>query len=215
MKRIAKDKFKIFIKTLLDLENLFIKYNQKSESQINAKDFGYLIDKNYFDNFKNKIYYSMFKPLINDNNKFKMKLNELYGNNKEIAFTPCEQKIFGTSRDLLSSLFKNNEYVIINILVWKIINNGKYNENEGKINYEIKDNKIILFFGNEDYVYFKYNQNIIINQNLFSRSGEKTKVTSQVENHRNNDAEFPTKLAIIEFVQIYPLFIKLNYKLIN
>ena len=41
--KILKSKFKVYIKMLLDLENLFNIYNQKS-----VKDSGYLIYKKYF-----------------------------------------------------------------------------------------------------------------------------------------------------------------------
>ena len=92
--KIPKSKFKIYIKTILDLENLFNKYNQKSEGKKSVKDSGYLIYKKNFDYFKNELYYSMFKPIINDEIKFNSKFNELYGNKSEIKFIPCEQKIF-------------------------------------------------------------------------------------------------------------------------
>ena len=155
VKKIPKIKFKYHIKQLLDLEKIFAKYNQKAENQTYTRDTGYLIDKKYFNNFINRLFYPIFKTLINDDSKFNAKLNELYGNNKEITFTPLEQKIFHSSKDLLNNLSKYNEYVIINLLVWNIINNGKYNNKEGIINYEVKENKIILFFGSGAYVYFK------------------------------------------------------------
>ena len=97
------------------------------------KDSGYLIYKKYYDDFKNKLYYSIFKSIINDENKFNSQLNAFYGNNNEIKFIPCEQKIFSKSKDLTVSLSFNNEYVIINTFLWKMINNGKQNENIGKI----------------------------------------------------------------------------------
>ena len=59
-----------------------------------------------------------------------------------------------------------------------MINNGKYNEKIGKINFEIKDNKIILYFGNDEDVYFKYNLNIISNKNLLSKFGDNSKISS-------------------------------------
>ena len=169
--KIQKSKFKIYIKTLLELENLFNKYNQKIESKKSVKDSGYLIYKKYYDDFKNKLYYSIFKSIINDENKFNSQLNTFYENKSEIKFIPCEQKIFSKSKDLTVSLSFNNEYVIINTFLWKMINNGKQNENIGKIDFEIKDNKIILHFGNDDDVYFKYNLNIISNKNLLSKFG--------------------------------------------
>ena len=195
--KIPKSKFKTYIKTLLDLENLFNKYNQKSESQKSVKDSGYLIYKKYFDDFKNKLYYPIFKSIIYDENKFNLQLNAFYGKNDEIKYIPCEQRIFSNSKDLSISLsLKNNEYVIINTLLWKMINNGKYNENIGKINFEIKDNKVILHFGNDDDIYFKYYLNIISNKNLLSKFSDK--ISSQIQNHNNNGFESPKKLIFNE-----------------
>ena len=193
--KIPKSKFKTYIKEILDLENLFNKYNQKSESQKSVKDYGYLIYKKYYDDLKNKLYYPIFKPIINNDNNFNSQLNAFYGNNNEIKFIPCEHEIFSNSKDLSVSLSLNkNEYVIINTLLWKLINNGKYNENIGKINFEIKDNKVILHFGNDDDVYFKYYLNIISNINLLSKFGDDPKISSQIKNHKNIGAESQKKL---------------------
>ena len=200
--KIPKSKFKTYIKEILDLENLFNKYNQKSESQKSVKDSGYLIYKKYYDDFKNKLYYSIFKSIINDENKFNSQLNAFYGNNNEIKFIPCEHKIFSNSKDLTISLSLNNEYIIINTLLWKMINNGKYNENIGKINFEIKDNKVILHFGNDDDVYFKYNLNIISKMNLLAKFRDNSKISSQIQNLNNSGAETPKKL-IINLLKIF------------
>ncbi len=197
--KIPKSKFKTYIKEILDLENLFNKYNQKSESQKSVKDSGYLIYKKYYDDFKNKLYYPIFKSIINNERNFNSQLNAFYANNNEIKFIPCEQKIFNNSKDLSVSLsLKNNEYVIINTLFWKMINNGKYNEDEGKINFEIKDNKVILHFGNDDDIYFKYYLNIISNKNILSKFDDDPKIFSQIQNHNNNGAETPKKLIFNE-----------------
>ena len=199
--KIPKSKFKTYIKEILDLENLFNKYNQKSESQKSVKDSGYLIYKNYYDDFKNKLYYPIFKSIINNEKNFNSQLNAFYAGGNEIKFIPCEQKIFNNSKDLSVSLYlKNNEYVIINILLWKMINNGKYNEDVGKINFEIKNDKIILHFGNNDDVNFKYNLNIISNKNLLSKFSDK--ISSQIQNLNNSGAETPKKL-IINLLKIF------------
>ena len=103
-------------------------------------------------------------------------------------------RLSNNSKDLSVSLsLKNNEYVIINILFWKMINNGKYNEDEGKINFEIKDNKVILHFGNDDDIYFKYYLNIISNINSLSKFDDNSKISSQIQNHNNNGFETPKK----------------------
>ena len=100
-----------------------------------------------------------------------------------------EQKIFHSSKDLLNNLSKYNEYVIINLLVWNIINNGKYNNKEGIINYEVKENKIILFFGSGAYFYFKYDSNIININKLLSSSTKITEIKPQIQKHMNEREE--------------------------
>ena len=180
-KTIPKSKFKSYINALFKLENIFEIYNQKNENQISIKDYGYLIDKKDFDNIKNKLFFPVFKSLINDDIKFNAKLKELYGNNEEIALITCEQKFFSSSKDLIESLNKNSEYAIINLLVWTMINNGKYSDREGKINFEIKNDKISLSFGTGINIHFKFNSNIISYNNLLTESRNKTKIVSKVQ----------------------------------
>ena len=183
--KVTKTNFKKYIRIINELEHLFDKYGQKNGSQICLKEFGFLIHKKYYDNIKDKLNYSIFKSYIADDNEFNSKLDEFYENKKEISFIPCKQELFYSSKDLIQNLFKNNEYAIINFSLWKIINNGKYIENEGRIKYEIRENKIILSFGTGINVYFKYNSNIISYKNLVSSSKEK-----------NNEIKSPMKLII-------------------
>jgi hypothetical protein len=93
-------------------------------------------------------------------------INKKYVNIEYITFTPCEQIIFKISEELEDKIKKGNEYIIINNSVWKLINNGKYKENEGKIIYEINNEYLKIFLCEGEMVYFKYNTNIIRNQNL-------------------------------------------------
>ena len=86
-------------------------------------------------------------------------------------------------------------YIIINTLLWKMINNGKYDENVGKINLVIKDNIIILHFANEDKTYFKYNINLITNKNLLPRLSNNS-ISSIFQNGFNNEAKSQEKLII-------------------
>ena len=195
-KTIPKSKFKSYINALFELENIFEIYNQKNENQISIKDNGYLIDKKDFDNIKNKLIFPVFKSLINDDIQFNAKLKELYGHNEEIALITCEQKFFSSSKDLIKSLNKNSEYAIINLLVWKMINNGKYSDSEGKINFEIKDDKISLSFGTGINIHFKFNSNIISYNNLLTESRNKTKIVSKVQHHKSNSVDMPMKFEI-------------------
>ena len=93
----------------------------------------------------------------------------------------CEQKFFSSSKDLIKSLNKNSEYAIINLLVWKMINNGKYSDRKGKINFEIKNDKISLSFGTGINIHFKFISNIISYNNLLTESRNKTKIVSKVQ----------------------------------
>ena len=76
-----------------------------------------------------------------------------------------------------------------------MINNGKYDENVGKINLVIKDNIIILHFANEDKTYFKYNINLITNKNLLPRLSNNS-ISSIFQNGFNNEAKSQEKLII-------------------
>ena len=63
---------------------------------------------------------------------------------EEIEYIPIEQKIFNTSKELIDSLSKNNEYIIINSRIFEMINNKTSDRNKGKISYKIKENEIII-----------------------------------------------------------------------
>ena len=160
MGKIPRNKFKLFIKILLELDNLFLLYNQKKEKEI-INDSGYLVDKKSFDDIKSNVYYSIFKSYVNDDSKFNAKMDELFGNHKDVTYNPLEQKIFKTSKEFLNDISIVKEYIIINTIVWKMINNKKYKEDEGKIKYQIKDKNIIIIFDNGNNTSFKYDLNNI------------------------------------------------------
>ena len=193
--KIQRSKFKLYIKTLLEFDNLFDNYIKKANDGKIIKDNGYLIEKRSFDTFKEILNYTLFRTYINDDSKFNKKMNEIFENDKDIIFIPCEQKIFITSKEFMDNL-KNNEYVIINILVWKIINNKKYKENEGKINYQIKDKQIMITFEPGETAYFTRSFNIIKFKNLLSRASENFVISEKVQNHKDNTDGGPMKLNI-------------------
>lgn len=167
--RISKNNFKYYIKALLELETIFEKYNQniKAKDSITLKETGYLIDKKNFDDIKEKLFYNEFKIYINDYVKFEQMMKEKY--EYMIPYIPFEQKIFNSSQELLICFQKNKEYIIINKLVWKLMNNGKYKEDEGKIIYEINNEILTIYFNAEDKINFNYNFNFISNQNLIQK----------------------------------------------
>ena len=173
---ISKTKFKSYIKALLDFDNLindyYNKIKNKDKKPTLIKDTGYLIDKKIFDKLKEELSYLKFKKCISNESEFSKKLNEKYGNSNHIKINGFEQKILNTYNELLANLSKGNEYIIINTEVWKKFNNGRYQENEGKISYEINEINMVINL-NEEKVYFKHNFNIIKSGDLLSRLGTK------------------------------------------
>ena len=164
--KITKQKIKSFIKAFIDLEIAFENYYKKVKEKKISKDNGYLIDKKKIDKIKEKLSYSEIKIYINDDTKFKNKLEEKFKNINEIVCETCEQKIFESSKDFIQSISNYNEYEIIDKTVWMLINNGKLKENEGKIFYEINENNLLLSF-NSDKVYFSLsNSNVLKSKNL-------------------------------------------------
>ena len=164
--KITKQKFKSFIKAFNDLEITFENYYKKAKEKKISKDNGYLIDKKKIDKIREKLSYSELKIYINDDTKFKNKLEEKFKNINEIVCETCEQKIFESSKDFIQSISNYNEYEIIDHKVWMLINNGKLKENEGKIFYEINGNNLILSF-NSDKVYFSLSNSNVLRQSLF------------------------------------------------
>ena len=204
--RISKNNYKFYINALLQLENLFNNYSKKSKSDdsIVFKDFGYLIDKKSFDVIKEKLFYNEFKIYINDPIKFDLKMEEKYKNIKYLSFIPFEQKIFHTLQELENNIKKDNEYIIINKLVWTIMNNGRYKEDKGKIIYEISNNNLIIFNDNGEKLYFKFNFNLINKKNILSR--ELINNLTQICNDETNNKE---KIKKNHFIRNFDNYINL------
>ena len=199
---IKRSKFKSYIKTLLEFDNLFDNYIQKANEGRIIKDNGYLIEKRSFDIFKEDLKYSLFKAYIKDDSKLNAKMIEIFGKDKDIPFIPFEQKIFKTSKQFVDNLSKNNEYVIISTSVWNIINNKKYKENEGKISYELKEKQIMITFEPGEIVYFTCNFNIIKIKNLLSKAEDNFLIIQKVQNHKNNTDGTPMKTICAKFNKI-------------
>ena len=192
--KISINEFKLYIRAFLDLDNFFNKnYQEVKEKNLMIKDSGYLIDKKCFDDLKEKLSYSEFIKYINDDIKFDQMLKEIYRNKEYIPIIPCDQKIFKTSEELENSIQKNNEYMIINNSVLKLINNEKYKENEGKIEYEINNEYLIISFSAEENVYFKYNINIINIKNLLPGLKNIINNISTLETNEQNIIEINIK----------------------
>ena len=191
--KITQKNFKSFIKALIDLEITFENYYKKAKEKKISKDNGYLIDKKKIDKIREKLSYSELKIYINDDTKFKNKLEEKFKNINEIVCETCEQKIFESSKDFIQSISNYNEYEIIDKTVWMLINNGKLKENEGKIFYEINGNNLILSF-NSDKVYFSLsNSNVLRSKNLLLNNGNQTSDKKNNKFDGKNDKNFIKK----------------------
>ena len=208
MEKIPRNKFKLFIKTLLELDKIFLLYNQKKEKEI-INDSGYLVDKKSFDDIKSNVYYSIFKSYVNDDSKFDTKMKELFGNFKDITYNPLEQKIFKTSKEFLNDISIVKEYIIINYIVWKMINNKKYKEDEGKTKYQIKGKNIIIRFDNGDNADFKYDLNVIKFNNLISRTGNFNNSLKIVIKSKDLNENGKKILKLFLFNNLFNTFLKL------
>ena len=188
----AKAQFKGYIKALLDFNKEINSIYQKAKQNIIIKDNGYLVDKKCFDDFKDRLFYSKFASL--NENDFNEKINEIFKDKKEIEYVPIEQKIFNTSKELIDSLSKNDEYIIINSSIFEMINNKTSDRNKGKISYEIKENEMIINLGPGEKIIFKHNFNIIKLNVLLSKTGIKEQNNpenkiSQDKYNKNNNAQ--------------------------
>ena len=167
--KIQKTKFKNYIKELFEFDKEINDEYQKAQKKIITKDNGYLIDKKCFDDFKNKLSYSKFKSLNEPD--FSEKMDKIFAKIKEIEYIPFKPKTFNTSKELIDSLSKNNVYIIINSKLLEKINGKKYDKEQEKISYEIKENELIINIKAGEKAHFKHNLNIIKYDILLSRSG--------------------------------------------
>ena len=193
--KIQKKRFKSCIKMLLDFDKLIKKYYLECQDKSPIKDFGYLVDKNCFEDLKDKLSYSEIKIYINDDSKFNTKMAEKYGNDNDITYIPLEQKLFKTSQELIKSFSKINEYIIINLSLWKRFNNGKFKENEGKINYEINEKFLVINLDNGEKLNFSHNFNIIKSDNLKGKTGNNMLINPENENYEDKKKkDSPTQI---------------------
>ena len=185
--KITKQKFKSFIKAFIDLEITFENYYKKAKEKKISKDNGYLIDKKKIDKIREKLSYSELKIYINDDTKFKNKLEEKFKNINEIVCETCEQKIFESSKDFIQSISTYNEYEIIDKTVWMLINNGKLKEKEGIISYEINQNNLIISFNSEKVYFSLSNSNVLKSKNLSLNNGNQISQKNNADIYKNKN----------------------------
>ena len=147
---IKKKKFKVYLKNLVEFEQLLSKKNIDNNK-------GYLIDKFIIDELKEKLFYKDLAQINPQNfeNEIEKKIKE------DFKITGGEPKIFKTFKELNKSLTEKKEFVIINFTILSMIRNGNFNHEEGLIKFDIKSNKLILYLNNAEKIYFNKNSNLI------------------------------------------------------
>lgn len=171
MKNIKKSEFSNVIKTLNQFEEKIQRlYNKERHNPI-TEEFGYLIEKTTLEILKIKLNYSNLVTYIIENQTGKLykKINEIFKNAEDINFNPSKPKIFQNYDELVEDL-KKNEYVIVDSSICKLVTNENFDENKGKIKYEINSQNLILYLNDNEKVFFKQDSNIINNKNLLKEN---------------------------------------------
>ena len=152
--------FSSWIKEINNFENLIKQYYDEVNSfKYDIDQEGYIINKNIIDDLKQKLFYDELHEYINNTEIFKQKCEEKFNSNNNIKINKCKPQIYKNSKELKESI-QDNEFIIVNYLIRKIINDGELIDNEGLIKYKIKSKYLIVFINNET-ILFKHNSNII------------------------------------------------------
>ena len=111
-KTLKKSKIKTILKEFFEFDES-VKNNYKD---LNKNDQGYLINKKYIDDIKEKLFYESFKKYSPDSEEYNKLFKEKF--KEKITFDGCEQQIFKTSENLKKALDENNEYILVNYTIW-------------------------------------------------------------------------------------------------
>ena len=195
------DKIYDIIDAIISSQEFLIKNNDKSVKV-------YLINKIFFDPYKNNIHYEELKNFVEDKNEkqFLQAIKKFLPINLKYII-PC---IFEKSEHLLNALTKNHYNVIDINLGNKIC---KKRDNEGKIikettiSYINKNNNIYIYFKNSDYLKFKINNNdFIIHESNLVETKINGKITNRIKNQKeltNIKKNIQTNDHLIEFKKKY------------
>ena len=134
------DKFYTIIQELNKFNKFLDSIHQKCSKSF---EYGYLIEKTILDNLKIKTSYEKLKNFENKG-EFLQELHKIYKDAEGISIQGCEPKIFKNHQEMIETLEMGYEYYIINISIWKNLNNVNLDDNEGKIKFQIDSENLIL-----------------------------------------------------------------------
>ena len=163
------------IKNYQDNIDSFYKSAKNFDEKGCIKEFGFLMEKEIFENLKKALFYN---DLANKTNKEPLseKINKKFKDAQVVNIKISEPKLFKDYKELENDLKNKNEYIIIDYNIFYIISNKKIDEERGKIFYEINREHLILFLNGKEKVYFSHNSNIINVANLLKEKNEEENI---------------------------------------
>ena len=203
------------------------------EKKTKSPEYGYLIEQTILDTLKIKIHYEQLKKCEKQADCL-TEIHKIFKDSEGITIQGCEPKIFNNYHELEEDLQKDIGYNIINISIWKNMNNENLDIEKGKIKYEIDSENLTIFINNKEKAVFKYNSNIINKKNLveqnekenFGNTGNiyedsyspriikksKTKL-GNIRNENNNDDSNCIKKSIITLLELFYFFKEIKNKI--
>ena len=143
---------------IYNFEEKYIKNNNASKDKIINLD-GYLINNDYYENFKSKINYNS-----NINNIIK---TYQYSGDKKIEMNEQEKKFkikdidFKTPKYFMNMLYNGNKYILINKELWDVICEPTL-KNTTPFKYDIDFTSITLHLYNTDYTFNNFYKNNVL-----------------------------------------------------
>ena len=148
-------------------DNIRAFYQKVKNNKGPIKEFGYLIEKNLFDELKSKILGS----------------DEKFQGPKMINYKTGEQADFQNYKEMEDALRAGKEYIIVDFNIWDLLNNKEKERNIGKLKYEINSQYLVLFIKDEK-AFFSHNSNILNYTNLIKEGNENENIKENKENTR-------------------------------
>ena len=170
-----------FLKIIYDIIEQIYKNKESHRKNLKKKEYGFLVKKKDFDEFKKYIYYKDLEKYVKDKTVFGNFRQSINAMKKYIKFHRLQKQIsfikFENSQELINDLLANhNEYYIINTIFGKNIMHlqMKYleKEREKEIEYKITKKHIFIYFKNNDYATFIINKDILIGESNLIKQNE-------------------------------------------
>ena len=180
------------IKTYYDLE-IKVKEGLQSSKAMKVKGKGYLIEKDWIDNWKKQIDYDNIKndyllPKKSDK-EARDKLIYIFEEKKlnYIELSEIKNKELKEKQKIEEFLQKNSLVLVNN----EFISSFKENSNLTEINYNLYESTIEIDLGSNDSLKFQTDNNIILSSNSDSKGNEDTTNTQNSSSINQNDNKLP------------------------